>query len=283
MQPLFIGGSGRSGTTLLVDLIGCHPQIAPIYEPAFLFDIARQIFLVQDRPPAQRLRQIRAIAEEFAVQLDNLPNAKREYERFLHGAHYLRFTRATLIAEANRLCERLMGETVLPVFRDFILALFAEHAAIDRKPFWAAKVPRFVIMAPLLKQVFPEMRFIHCVRDPRAVLASVATRPWAPQTLKDRIDYWRVRIDCGRRFAERFPADCLTVRYEDLLPRTAETLSRIFAWLQVEDVSASLVAAYERRIPIDRDRALTDADLPAEDRVAIEAALADLMRHYGYG
>lgn len=283
MHPLFIGGSGRSGTTLLVDMIGCHPQIAPIYEPAFLYDIACQIFLLQDRPPAERLRNVRAIVEEFARQLDDIPHAKREYERFLHGAHYLRFTRATLLAETNRLCDRLLRETVLPVFRDFILALFAEHAAIDRKPFWAAKVPRFVIMAPLLKQAFPEMRFIHCVRDPRAVLASVATRPWGPQTLEERIEYWRVRIDCGRRFAEKFPADCLTVRYEDLLPRTAETLSRVFAWLGVEDVSAQLVADYERQIPIDRDRAAAEAAIPPADRMAIEAALADRMAHYGYG
>ncbi|SES71567.1 Sulfotransferase family protein [Salinibacillus kushneri] len=31
-SPMFIGGAGRSGTTLLVDLIGLHPNISPVYE-----------------------------------------------------------------------------------------------------------------------------------------------------------------------------------------------------------------------------------------------------------
>ncbi|MGZ8500831.1 MAG: sulfotransferase, partial [Candidatus Binatia bacterium] len=36
MKPGFIVGVPRSGTTLLINLLGQHPLIAPLYETRFL-------------------------------------------------------------------------------------------------------------------------------------------------------------------------------------------------------------------------------------------------------
>ncbi|MGH6882780.1 MAG: sulfotransferase, partial [Hypericibacter sp.] len=48
IPPLFIGGCGRSGTTLLSDLLGCHSQLSPIYEPGFIMNVASLIFFNQE-------------------------------------------------------------------------------------------------------------------------------------------------------------------------------------------------------------------------------------------
>ena len=42
--PIFIGGASRSGTTLLVDMLGLHPNLSPIYETDFVLDVAKILF-----------------------------------------------------------------------------------------------------------------------------------------------------------------------------------------------------------------------------------------------
>ncbi len=42
--PVFIGGAGRSGTTLAVDMIGLHPKISPVYETDFVNSILTTLF-----------------------------------------------------------------------------------------------------------------------------------------------------------------------------------------------------------------------------------------------
>src|SRR5690606_17557905 len=110
-EPIFIGGCGRSGTTLFVDLLGCHSAIAPVYEPWFLCNIAELIFLRRDLPPAERLRQIRTGAAEWMQDLDALPHNKQDYERYRHGIFNIRFTAAQVDRETERLCRRLTAES----------------------------------------------------------------------------------------------------------------------------------------------------------------------------
>lgn len=277
MNPVFIGGCGRSGTTLLTDLLGCHSAISPIYEPWFLFDVARLVFLEKTMAPAARLQAIAEGTNAWMRDLAALPHNKAAYERYRHGEYSIRFSAETMRRETERLCRRLQSEASLSPFRDFAATLFDEHAKTEGKPFWASKVPRYVLMAPLLKQAFPEMRFVHCVRDPRATIASMASRDWAPKTLEDQIEYWRTHVGRGMSFVEKFPRNAIEVRYEDLVADPVATMSRLFAWLGVADEAASLVADYRRDFQIE------GTEKPAHPESArIAASLGALMARYDY-
>ena len=96
--PVFIGGAGRSGTTLLADLIGCHPQISPIYETDFLRDFVL-FFLASDAPPVNEAC-VRAIQymDQWSKALPHRPHNKAEHERYVHGPHYLLFSRDEAMA-----------------------------------------------------------------------------------------------------------------------------------------------------------------------------------------
>lgn len=277
MDPLFIGGCGRSGTTLLTDLIGCHSQISPIYEPWFVYDVAKMIFIEKDMAASERLTRIREGVRIWMSDLDALPHNKKTTERYRHGQYNIRFTREAAQHLTDELCRRLVTEAALEPFRDYVTALFGEHARTEGKPFWASKVPRYVLMAPLLKQTFPAVRFIHCVRDPRAVVASMASREWAPKTRPERLAYWKINVECGKRFVEQFPEQGVEVRYEDLIADPAGVLGQLFRWLGVSDEAAELVAAYRRDYPI------APAPAPAAlEPVATDASLAALIARYGY-
>lgn len=144
-------------------------------------------------------------------------------------------------------------------------------------------MPRFVLITPLLKQAFPTMRFIHCVRDPRATIASMASRAWAPKALDEQIDYWRDSVQKGVQFIERFPKDGIEIRYEDLRDDPSAMLGRLFQWLSIADETASILPAYERDFPIARDSSGPGSALPAPSRQQIERQLGSLMSRYGYG
>lgn len=277
MDPLFIGGCGRSGTTLLADLIGCHSQISPIYEPWFLYDVAKLIFIDKDLPAESRLARVREGVASWMADLDALRHDKKPTERYRHGTYNIRFSRETAQRLTDELCRRLAKEPALKPFRDYVSGLFAEHAKAEGKPFWVSKVPRYVLMAPLLKQAFPDLRFIHCVRDPRAVVASMASREWAPKSSAERFAYWTLNVERGKRFVDQFPEQGIEVRYEDLVADPAGTLGRLFRWLGIADESAGLVAAYRRDYPIAPAPAAAAADPAAAD-----ASLKALIAHYGY-
>jgi hypothetical protein len=280
--PLFVGGCGRTGTTLLTDLLGCHSQLSPIYEPWFLYDMARVIFATDQAPVEWRLKKITEEANAWIGQLQSLPHDKKEYERYRHGHFYIRFTAETVERETKTLCKRLLKEPALGPFRDYILALFSEHARRDRKAHWISKVPRYVLITPLLKQAFPTMRFIHCVRDPRMTIASMSSRTWAPENLDQQIQYWRTRVEMGAEFTKRFPGNGLEIRYEDLTSDPAGSLSQIFCWLGLRDEATTIVEEYQREFPISRDASRTHPEIPGSSNLAIERALDDLMRRYRY-
>jgi hypothetical protein len=277
MHPLFIGGCGRSGTTLLVDLIGCHSQISPIYEPWFIYDVAKLIFIDRDVPAQVRLGRIREEVRSWMSDLDALPHDKKVTERYRHGPYHIRFSPTAARHLTENLCTRLAVEPALGPFHDYVTELFAEHAKVEGKPYWASKVPRYVLMAPLLKQAFPDLRFIHCVRDPRAVVASMASRQWAPKTSAERLAYWTINVERGKRFVDQFPDQAVEVRYEDLVANPAHTLSRLFRWLGVTDESAGLVATYRRDFAI----APAPAAAPGEP-MAVDASVRALIARYGY-
>jgi hypothetical protein len=282
VPPLFIGGCGRSGTTLLTDLLGCHSQLSPIYEPWFLFDIANLIFVERTKPVERRLELVIEEANAWIQDLENLPHDKKAYERYRHGQFNIHFTAQTVQRETERLCKRLLKEPSLIPFRDYILALFAEHARLDQKAHWVSKVPRYVLMAPLLKQAMPAMRFIHCVRDPRTAIASMSSRTWAPKTLNEQIEYWRVNVERGAEFTRRFPSDSIEIRYEDLTDDPAATLSKIFRWLHLPDEAVSIVEDYQREFPISRNHSRPRSEVTESDLSLIHSALGNLMRQYRY-
>jgi hypothetical protein len=49
-RPVFIGGAGRSGTTLVVDLLGTHANLSPVYETNFVLGVARELLAQRPLP-----------------------------------------------------------------------------------------------------------------------------------------------------------------------------------------------------------------------------------------
>lgn len=95
------------------------------------------------------------------------------------------------------------------------------------------KIPDVGGDASLVLDMYPDARFVHVVRDPRAVVASFRAassgwgRAWAPSGALRGARRWCEAVTSARRIPERTKA-FFEVRYEDLHADTPAVLARIF-------------------------------------------------------
>lgn len=278
MSRIFIGGAGRSGTTLLVDLLGLHPNLSPVYETDFVVFIARLLGAGVSTDVAAT--QIAQFMEQWTRGLPHRPHNKRAHERFVHGPHHILFDRDTALAETRRFCDAIAVGREVEGFRNFLDALFGEHARLDGKTRWINKTPAYVRMLPVLRQVYPDMKFLHCVRDGRDVAASIVTRPFGPARVDEAARWWAGSVQAGIQFERAHPEHVRSVRYEDLLTDPVATLEPVLEWLG-EAGAASMLRAHAIGLDPSRSGAWR-ASFSDEDRTAFRTEAGGLLSHLGY-
>jgi len=279
MRPVFIGGAGRSGTTLAADLIGTHRQLSPVYETNFVLAIAHE--MAAQRPLTECAVAIRRLMQHWTESLPRRPHEKRPHERYLHGPHYILFDREGALALTEVLIGDLPGDPI-GGFRRFIGALFARHAQLDGKPFWINKTPTYVGALPFLKAVWPDLLFIHCVRDGRDVAASALTRSWGPKTWPEAGRWWRGQVVPALEFAERHPGHVVLLRYEDVLARPVEAIEPVLRALDLRDASTTVERYVGDGAVLDSARTGGWHQEARSDIEAFEAAAGPTLCSLGY-
>jgi hypothetical protein len=285
LTPVFIGGAGRSGTTLVVDMLGLHSRLSPIYETDFIVAFLNRFYVDQQTAAAQSAMEVREFMDKWTKPLPMRPHNKRPHEKYHHGPHYVLFDRQFALARTEELAQAIEAGHREEGFHSFIAELFAEHCRIDRKPRWVNKTPAYVHHLDKLRQLFPDMRFIHCLRDGRDVACSVVSRPWGPKNFDEAAVWWSSKVQPGVDFGRQHPEQYLEVRYEDLLQKPEEHLGRILAWLGEPAEEKRMLACYaEKGLPLDSGRmggwkqSFTDKDTQGFNRLA-----GDLLKALGYG
>ena len=157
--PVFVIGTGRCGTTALMDLIAYHGEFAwPSQYTA--------------RWPARpRLAALSRIVE--------LPpfSSRLRFARFVpkHAENYAEWDeRFPGFAEPFR---DLVASDVTPLVEERIRASVRDLTRFQRKPRYITKYTGWSRIG-FVKAIFPDAKFIHIVRDGRAVAYSYTTMPW---------------------------------------------------------------------------------------------------------
>jgi hypothetical protein len=189
------------------------------------------IFSPQQGPFDQLRTRITGAMDEWTRPLPIRPHNKREHEKFHHGPHYILFPRDFAMQKTAELIDGLAARNPMESFRKFVFELFAEHTRLDGKLRWVNKTPAYVLALPPLKAIFPEMRFIHCVRDGRDTACSAMTRSWGPKSVPEAASWWVANVQQGVAFGQKFPEQCLIVRYEDVIRTPEKALGRMLDWL----------------------------------------------------
>jgi len=191
LAPVFVGGAGRSGTTLLRAMLHAHPALHAPPELKLIPELA-----------AQRQRwgaHLREPLRDAGVSPDLLDAACRAFlDRLLRG----------ITPPGRRLVD---------------------------------KTPHDVLHIRWLARLYPRARFVHVVRDPRAVVASLLRQDWRDPATGEPVTwctdaaaaarYWREVVDTAHAQSVFALGRVLEIRYEDLVTTPEATMRSVLASL----------------------------------------------------
>jgi protein-tyrosine sulfotransferase len=189
-EYLFIGGAGRSGTTLLRVMLDAHENISV-------------------GPERKLIRSICGMRTEWMRSSETLEEAG------------------------------VTGEIFDNAVRAFISSLMENtgNGAVRI----GEKTPPNLLYMSFLGKIYPQARFVHVIRDGRAVSASLLKQNWMNATTGEPLNYCSSPEHAGRYWGEMVqeirsqavtvPGRYLEVRYEELVTHPRETLSVVLAFL----------------------------------------------------
>jgi len=313
--PVFIGGF-RSGSTLLINYLGLHPQISAIYETKFFTDLLRLARLLLDENGRGR-RELALISQwvgdsrfpaekavEFLIQravgditftqqvLDGrVPDGKASCERYALGANHILWEASEAMQAIGPFLEAVHSgirpQLLLPILTSGIQKLFSLHASREGKCFWINKTPEIPRFQPELRQMLGRIRVVHLVRDGRDVVHSSVKLNW--WSVEMGVQWWKVFIEDVRQQASQAPSDYLEVRYEKFVADHIGTLGRVLDFLEMEGDPAELVAAQEKHAPgstsmdeAERRIGQWRSGMSASDRSIFKTIANDLLVSLGY-
>lgn len=286
----FVLGTGRCGSTLVHEVLARHPDVG------FLTN-------VEDRLP------VPAWAGRWNNEL-----YRRVPPRFTHKGR-LRYAPS----EAYRLLDRQVSPILSSPFRDLLAEdvtpwleartrrFFVERARIQDRALFLHKFtgwPR----SGFLRRILPDARFVHVIRDGRAVASSFLQMPWwqgyrgptewgwGPlpaeyQELWERSARsfavlagleWRILLEAFETAQAQVPEGrWLDVRYEDFVAEPREWTQRILAFLDLEWVPEFEAGFKTYRFDSARKEAYR-SDLGIHDVALLDEALAPVLERYAY-
>ncbi len=207
--PVFIVGLPRSGTKLIRSILNGSSRIF----------IAR---IETDFLPYWVKKW-----EEFG-DLSEISNFRKFYARCQRLPYFEYMHRENNIVGIDRWHSQCREFTPQAVFE----ALIKADAEFITGEIWGDKSPSYVEHLPLLKELFPDARVIHVVRDVRDYCLSIHAA-WGKQPLR-AAQRWVDGIAAARAASNAFTTDYLEVKYESVLESPVDTVKEMCDFLSIE-------------------------------------------------
>ena len=242
-RPLFICGTARSGTTLVLSLLDAHPELAVFPGETYFYR------LLVDRFPSQMAMRV---AEFFELQglkaiLGSYPFTRLSFqgrraleERLAEWSRAFTSEASVASGEASVASGQVVREVLRnnpgrseywKCFLDVYDRLAAEPSRC--KKFWVEKTPSNERFVALSEQSFHHTaRYLHIVRDPRDVIASwiLRTDVAGPERAKTvcRVSYmWSFSVHALLTNFRMCPGRYGVVTYESLVQGTRDVMNGV--------------------------------------------------------
>ena len=293
--PAFVVGTGRCGSTVLHEVLCAHDDVA------FLSNVDDRLWPLRPRGRAnRRLLELAARAQRRGNRRVGL-----HAPRFApsEGFRLIEHAVSPMLADPHR---PLTAADAMPWLVDRTRAYFDRLVAAHPGSLFVQRFtgwPR----VELLHECFPAARFVHIVRDGRAVTASWLQTAWGPTYTSDHwqldrlsdeqraawiangrshVDLaaymWAQQVDAYDRGERALPpGQWLTIRYEDLALDGVATLRRVTDFLGLARTPAFDRHVAGRRFAAERIDAYR-AQLGAATTTHLTELLHDHLLARGY-
>ena len=250
--PLFTGGSGRSGTTILLNLLKSHPQVHSSMPREIKYLTSRYGLVdinfgrplsIEENLPSKR-NNLRAKI------FDKLGNSKKDF--FIRNLNSKWWNEVGKKGKPRGLTQGISKEELVIAIANFeksftedrmraSQALFYELSAAQiRKEdikYFADSTPTNMMQANYLYKLFPNAKFVNMIRDGRDAALSVSKEKWGPDDPHQALYWWANRIvKAHRALLEVRDKDQLQMRVEDLIVNNRqEEYQKFLTFLEIED------------------------------------------------
>lgn len=147
-----------------------------------------------------------------------------------------------------------------PTYARLFQLFLGHYAEREGKARWGAQTGLIERYIPELIESYEGVRIVHMLRDPRdRYLASLELWPDGKGRAGGATARWQYSTRLAERYAARYPAQFLIVRFEDLITSTEPTLQLVCAFLR-EDFEPQMLEM--AGAPRHRDRLASAATLP---------------------
>jgi hypothetical protein len=259
--PVFIGGTGRSGTTVVGDLLGNHSQIrtsTPI-EIKFLTNRSGLVDVVfgynqeiEKKSGKVSIFNFRTYRKRKRKEKERFTKILAEFNKFIWEKwwdidapppHGRGLTSGIAKTDLENLLNRLERDLKINrkwAARRFMTTFIGKQFAAGDEIYWVETTPMNIPEANKLQELFPNALFINMVRDPRDVIASLLTKKWGPTSPLEGLDWIEKRLVAGHEALTPVkPEKKINIALEDLAINNREaTYRRLLDFLKISDEPA---------------------------------------------
>ena len=222
-SPIFIVGANRSGTTLLRLILNAHSRIAIPEEIVYFGSFIAGIPIERWKSPGLDEEARKKFVTDFVL------TACASLHR----------------VDQTEIVKHILRDQPFDFSKPYRLILEA-WASAHGKLRWGEKTPGNLFYADILLEMFPEAKFIHVVRDPRAGVNSMMNTTFFPKDIVFNALSRHKFMTEGRAVLERSVPESqrITVRYEDFVLHPESKVRALCNFLD-EPFEAAMMTFYK--------------------------------------
>lgn len=207
-EPVFVVGMNGSGTSMMLDSLGRHPQLYAIPNETLMMP-----YIISRARRFGELSNSNNFQAYWQFAIDQMP----VLVRFNDGV------KPEIPSDWGS-----YPRTIAGVFD----GIFSSLAKTKGKRRWCEKTPDHVQHVRLLSEVFPRSRFIHMIRDGREVACSIARRQFRHPELV--IYRWKKLVNLGQADGAMLGERYMELKYEDLTSDPRSEMARVCEFLSLD-------------------------------------------------
>jgi len=208
-KPIFVVGQERSGSTLVMAMLGCHSRLA-VPEVAWWYPRFRPFLYTYGNLDDEA--NLRTLADEMAFNLRNpfwgMPINPRS------------------------IVDEIIAEVKERSFAGIYCAMMERYASHVGKPRWGEKTPNNLYFCDEILADFPGAKIICVTRDGRDMSCDAIGSDFGPNNIFVAAENWAHSQAVAQRFRSRLAAEnWFDVHYEDLVRRPEGVLRELCVFL----------------------------------------------------
>lgn len=288
-SPIFVVGNPRSGTTMFRLILAVHSKINIPPESDLIAKLYPKYGPISSFKPEQLHEMMNDIMGKAAII-----NLEEQWQ--------------VSLSDFAEQIEQHAGKSYAQVCAS-LYRHYAQAKGAGEKEYWGDKNNAYGNYIDVLTTLYPEAKFVHIVRDGRAVLSSYQqldidkTQKYAPILPKDAVSIARGWVDMvgriDRHLRKYAPGRYIVVRYEDILEDFDCSINSVCQFLEV-GYESSMAQFHQANIkykmepkayswkentrkPLDRSKASAwKQKINESDISQFEAIAGDKLQQYGY-